>query len=304
MNLSQEIVRLHGIPVSIVSDRDTRFTSHFWRSLQTALGTQLSYSTAYHPQTDGQSERTIQILEDMLRACMMDFSGSWEDHLPLVEFAYNNSYQASIGMAPFAALYGRRCRSPLSWDDIGDSELRGPEMVVEAVEIARIVRDRLRIAQDRYKHWADAKRRHLEFAVGDLVFLRISPTRGLIRFGRRGKLSPRFIGPFPVEARVGDVAYRLTLPDSLAAVHPVFHVSQLRRCIGGQTHLTDFSEIEVRPDLTYEQQPVEIMERRVKSLRTKDVRLVRVLWQSESPKESTWELESDMLARYPYLFSD
>ena len=304
MNLSQEIVRLHGVPVSIVSDRDTRFTSHFWRSLQTALGTQLSYSTAYHPQTDGQSERTIQILEDMLRACLMDFSGSWEDHLPLVEFAYNNSYQASIGMAPFAALYGRRCRSPLSWDDIGDSELRGPEMVVEAVEIARIVRDRLRIAQDRYKHWADAKRRHLEFAVGDLVFLRISPTRGLIRFGRRGKLSPRFIGPFPVEARVGEVAYRLTLPDSLAAVHPVFHVSQLRRCIGGHTHLTDFSEIEVRPDLTYEQKPVEIMERRVKSLRTKDVRLVRVLWHSESPKESTWELESDMLARYPYLFSD
>ena len=137
MNLSQEIVRLHDIPVSIVSDRDTRFTSHFWRSLQTALGTQLSFSTAYHPQTDGQSERTIQILEDMLRACMMDFSGSWEDHLPLVEFAYNNSYQASIGMAPFAALYGRRCRSPLSWDDIGDSELRGPQMVVEAVEVAR-----------------------------------------------------------------------------------------------------------------------------------------------------------------------
>ena len=126
MNLSQEIVRLHGIPVSIVSDRNTRFMSHFWRSLQTALGTQLSYSTAYHPQTDGQSERTIQILEDMLRACMMDFRGSWEDHLPLVEFAYNNSYQASIGMAPFAALYGRRCRSPLSWDGIGDSELHGP----------------------------------------------------------------------------------------------------------------------------------------------------------------------------------
>ena len=131
---------------------------------------------------------------------------------------------------------------------------------------------RLRIAQDRYKHWADAKRRHLEFTEGDLVFLRISPTRGLIRFGRRGKLSPRFIGPFPVDARVGEVAYRLmVLPDSLAAVHPVFHVSQLRRCIGGQTHFVDFSEIEVRPDLTYEQQPVEILDRRVKSLQSKQV---------------------------------
>ena len=287
-------MRLHGIPVSIVSDRDSRFTSHFWRSLQTALGTQLSFSTAYHPQTDGQSERTIQILEDMLRACMMDFSGSWEDHLPLVEFAYNNSYQASIGMAPYAALYGRRCRSPLSWDDIGDRELRGPDMIVEAVEVARTVHDRLRIAQDRYKHWADAKRRHLEFAEGDLVFLRISPTRGLIRFGRRGKLSPRFIGPFPVDARVGEVAYRLVLPDSLAAVHPVFHVSQLRRCIGGQTRFVDFSEIEVRPDLTYEQQPVEILDHRVKSLRSKHVQLVRVSWQRESP----WRVHLGARERY------
>ena len=295
-------MRLHGIPVGIVSDRDARFTSHFWKSLQNALGTKLNFSTAYHPQTDGQSERTIQILEDMLRACMMDFSGSWEDHLPLVEFAYNNSYQASIGMAPYAALYGRRCRSPLNWDDIGDGELRGRDMLVEAVEVVRTVRDHLRIAQDRYKHWADAKRHHLEFVKGDLVFLKISPTRGLIRFGRRGKLGPRFIGPFPVDDRVGEVAYRLVFSDSLAAVHPVFHVSQLRRCIRGQTHLVDFSEIEVRPDLTYEQQPVKILDRRVKTLRKKEVQLVRVSWQRESPRESTWELESDIMACYPFLF--
>ena len=110
----EAIVRLHGVPLSIVSDRDTRFTSQFWRSLQESLGTHLKFSTAYHPQTDGQSERTIQILEDMLRACMLDFTGSWEDHLHLVEFSYNNSFQASIGMAPFAALYGKRCRLPLS----------------------------------------------------------------------------------------------------------------------------------------------------------------------------------------------
>ena len=130
----QEIVRLHRVPVSIVSDRDTRFLSHFWQSLQTSLGSKLKFSTAYHPQTDGQSERVIQILEDMLRACVMDFKGSWEDHLHLVEFSYNNSYQASIQMSPFEALYGRKCRSPVCWDDIGERKLLGPELITQTVD--------------------------------------------------------------------------------------------------------------------------------------------------------------------------
>ena len=169
-------MRLHGVPISIVSDRDTRFTSHFWGSLQNALGTRLSFSTAHHLQTDGQSERTIQILEDMLRACMMDFSGSWEDHLHLVEFAYNNSYQASIGMAPYAALYGRRCRSPLSWDDVGDREIVGPELVQQSIDVVRTVRERLHVAQERYKKWADKKRRHVDLPIGSQVYLKISPS--------------------------------------------------------------------------------------------------------------------------------
>ena len=109
----KEIVRLHGIPVTIVSDRDTRFVGRFWKSLHKALGTKVVFSTAYHPQTDGQSERTIQILEDMLRSCALDFGGNWDEHLPLIEFSYNNSYQASLGMPPFEALYGRKCRSPI-----------------------------------------------------------------------------------------------------------------------------------------------------------------------------------------------
>ena len=116
----QEIMRLHGVPRKIISDRDSRLTSHFWQSFQKALGSELGYSTAFHPQTDGQSERTIQTLEDMLRACVLDFKGSWEDQLPLIEFAYNNSFHASIGMPPYEALYGRRCRSPLYWDEIGE----------------------------------------------------------------------------------------------------------------------------------------------------------------------------------------
>ena len=127
----QNIVRLHGVPKSIVSDRDSRFTSKFWGSLQTALGTKLKFSTAYHPQTDGQSERTIQILEDMLRACAIDFQGNWEKFLPLVEFAYNNSYQATIEMAPYEALYGRKCRSPVHWDEAGESKYLGPELTLK-----------------------------------------------------------------------------------------------------------------------------------------------------------------------------
>ena len=125
----KEIVRLHGIPVSIISDRDSRFVSNFWKSLHRALGTRLTFSTAFHPQTDGQSERTIQILEDMLRACAIDFGGYWDDHIPLAEFAYNNSYQASIQMAPFEALYGRKCRSPIGWDEVGERKLLGSEFV-------------------------------------------------------------------------------------------------------------------------------------------------------------------------------
>jgi hypothetical protein len=122
----KEIVRLHGIPASIISDRDARFTSHFWQCLHQAMGTKLNLSTAYHPQTDGQSERTIQILEDMLRMCVLDFKGKWIQYLPLVEFAYNNSFQATIGMAPYEAFYGRKCRSPLYWDEVGERQLVGP----------------------------------------------------------------------------------------------------------------------------------------------------------------------------------
>ena len=122
-----EIVRLHGIPILIVSDRDPRFTSRFWKELQSAFGTRLNFSTAFHPQTDGQSERVIQVLEDMVRGCVLDFSGSWDRYIPLMEFAYNNSYQSSIGMAPYEALYGRRCRTPMCWIEMNEHKIIGPE---------------------------------------------------------------------------------------------------------------------------------------------------------------------------------
>ena len=143
------IVRLNGTPVSIVSDRDARFTGKIWKEFQEAMGTELKVSTAFHPQTDGQSERTIQILEDLLRSCVLDWQGSWEDHLPLVEFAYNNSFQSTIGMAPFEALYGRPCRSPSHWLDRKDPVIVGPEMLEETVKIVDLIRKRMKEAQDR-----------------------------------------------------------------------------------------------------------------------------------------------------------
>ena len=137
------VVSLHEIPISIVTNRGSQFTSHFWRSFQQALGTQVHFSTAFHPQTDGQSERTIQTLEDMLRACVLDFEGSWDKYLPLIEFAYNNSYHSSIQMAPFEALYGRRCRTPVGWFETGEHQLLGPDLVQDSIERIRLIRERL-----------------------------------------------------------------------------------------------------------------------------------------------------------------
>ncbi|KAG8489111.1 hypothetical protein CXB51_017135 [Gossypium anomalum] len=267
-----EIVRLHGVPVSIISDRDPRFTSRFWRKLHEALGTRLDFSTAFHPQTDGQSERIIQVLEDMLRGCVIEFGGSWEDYLPLAEFAYNNSYQASIQMAPYEALYGRRCRSPTCWTELGD-------------------RNRLKEATDRQKSYADLKRKDVEYAVGDMVFLKVSPWKKILRFGKKGKLSPRFIGPYRIVKRIGPVAYQLELPPELHRIHDVFHVSMLRRYRSDPTHILPVEEIEVQSDLTFEEEPVQILDRDVKVLRRKTVPLVKVLWRDHGKEEATWGTE-------------
>ncbi|GJR44839.1 putative reverse transcriptase domain-containing protein [Tanacetum coccineum] len=214
-----EIVVRHGVPISIISDCDSRFTSRFWQSLQKALGTRLDMSMAYHPQTDGQSEHTIQTLEDMLRACVLDFGGSWDVHLPLVEFSYNNSYHSSVRCAPFEALYGRKCRSPIMWAEVGEGQLIGPELVQETTEKISQIKDRLKAARDRQKSYADKRRKPLEFSVGDYVLLKVSPWKGVVRFGKKGKLAPRFVGPFEIIEKVGPVAYQLDLPEELNDVH-------------------------------------------------------------------------------------
>ncbi|KAL5547178.1 hypothetical protein UlMin_006865 [Ulmus minor] len=220
------IVRLHGVPITIVSDRDPRFTSRFWKSLQKTLGTELHFSTAFHPQTDGQSERVIQILEDMLRAYIIDFKGSWDLDLSLVEFAYNNSYQSSIGMAPYEALYGRPCRSPLCW----------------------------------------------------------------LEKGEQGKLAPRYIGPFEIMSRVGEVAYRLALPPQLGHVHNVFHVSMLRKSEPNFSHVIQWDKVPIQENATYEEMPLQILGWKLKVLRKREIPLVKVLWQHHGIEDSTWDL--------------
>ena len=298
----QEIVRLHGVPVSIISDRDARFTSKFWESLHKAIGTQLKFSTAFHPQSNDQSERTIQTLEDMLRACVLDFSSSWSKYLPLIEFSYNNSFQASIGAAPYEILYGRKCRSPIHWDEMGEGNYLGPELVRDTTEAVKRIKERMLATQSRQKSYADPKRRDVEFSVGDKVFLKIAPVKGIVRFGKKGKLSPRFVGPFEILEKVGKVAYRLALPPSLEKVHNVFHVSLLRKYVADPSHVLNYEPLELSQDLTYMEKPVQILDRKEKELRNKKISLVRVLWRNSKIEESTWEREDEMRSKYPELF--
>ncbi|GJU67517.1 putative reverse transcriptase domain-containing protein [Tanacetum coccineum] len=299
----KEIVCKHGVPTSIISDRDNLFTSRFWKSLQEAMGTQLDMSTAYHPETDGQSERTIQTLEDMLRACVIDFGSSWDRHLPLVEFSYNNSYHASIKAAPFEALYGRKCRSPVCWSEVGDSQLTGPELVRETTEMIVQIKNRLLTARSRQKSYADVRRKPMEFQVGDMVMLKVSPWKGVIRFGKRGKLSPRYIGPFKIIERIGPVAYKLELPDKLRGIHNTFHVSNLKKCLADENLVIPLEEIQLDDKLHFIEEPVEIMDREVKQLKQSRIPIVKVRWNSRRGPEYTWEREDFFKRNYPHLFS-
>ncbi|GJS40324.1 reverse transcriptase domain-containing protein [Tanacetum coccineum] len=299
-----EIVARHGVPVSIISDRDGRFTSHLWQALQEALGTRLDMSTAYHPQTDGQSERTIQTLEDMLRACVMDFGGSWDTHLPLIEFSYNNSYHTSIKCTPFEDLYRRKCRSPVIWTEVGESQLIGPEIVQETTEKIVQIKERLKTARSRQKSYADKRRKPLEFQVGDRVLLKVSPWKGVVRFGKKKKLAPRYVGPFEIVECVGPVAYRLKLPQELSCVHDTFHVSNLKKCLAEPDVQVPLDEIEIDENLRFVEEPIEIVERDVKKLKRRRISLVKVRWNSRQGAEYTWEREDQFRKKYPNLFSE
>ena len=219
------------------------------------------------------------MLEDRLRACVLDLKGSWEEKFPLVEFAYNNSYQASIQMAPYEALYGRPCRSPLCWTKVGESSITGPDLIRNTSKKVSLIRWHLLTTKSRQKSYADVRRQPLEFEVGDHVFLKMMPKS------------------------VGTIAYRLALPPSMSGVHEVFHVFMLRRYTLDPAHVVDWGQIVVDNDGTFEG-PVCILDSHDQVLRRKTVRLVRVLWRHYGVEESTWEGEDMMRATCPSLFRD
>nr|GEU29596.1 putative reverse transcriptase domain-containing protein [Tanacetum cinerariifolium] len=234
------------------------FTSRFLQSLQKAFRTQLDLSTAYHPQTDGQSERTIQTLEDMLRACAIDFGGNWDTHLPLVEFSYNNSYQSSVKYAPFEALYGRKCQTPIAWAET---------------------------TRDCQKSYADNRRKPLKFSVGDKVLLKVSPWKGVVRFGKRSKLSPRYVGPFEVVKQVGPIAYRLRLSQELVGIHDTFHVSNMKKCLADVNLHVPLEEIKIDDKLRFVEESIKIIDHEVKKLKQSWIPIVKVRWNSRRGPE-------------------
>ncbi|GJZ24388.1 putative reverse transcriptase domain-containing protein [Tanacetum coccineum] len=215
----KEVVTRHGIPVSIICDRDPRFASNFW------------------------SERTIKTLEDMLRACVIDFGNGWVKHLPLVEFSYKNSYHPSIKAALFEALYGRKCHSPVCWAEVGQVQLTGPEIVQETTE-------------------------------------KVSPWKWVVRFGKRGKLNPRYVRPFKVMEKVGFVAYKLELPQELSRVHNTFHVSNLKKCYSDEPLAVPLEGLHVDDKLCFVEEPIEIIDREVKRLKQNRIPIVKVRWNS------------------------
>ncbi|GKC97468.1 putative reverse transcriptase domain-containing protein [Tanacetum coccineum] len=267
----KEIISRHGVSISIISDHDSYFTSRFWQSMQNALGTQLDMSTTYHPETDRQSERTIQTLEDMLRACVIDFGKGWERHSPL-------------------------CRSPVCWAKVGDVQLTRPEIIHETTKKIVQIRQRLQAARDRQRSYANVRRKPLEFQVGDRVMLKVSPRKGVIRFRKRGKLNPWYIGPFKILKRVGPVAYTLELPEEFSNVHSTFHVSNLKKCLSDESLVIPMKELRLDDKLNFVEEPVEIMDREVKQLRQSRIPIVKVKWNSKRGPEFTWEREDQIRA--------
>nr|GEY81657.1 putative reverse transcriptase domain-containing protein [Tanacetum cinerariifolium] len=240
----------------------------------------------------------------MLRGCVLYFEGSWDVHLPLVDFSYNNSYHSSVRCASFEAFYGRKCRSPIMWTEVGEGQLIGPELVQETTEKISQIKDRLKAVRDSQKSYADKRRKPLEFSVGDYILLKLPSWKGVVCFGNKGKLAPRFVGPFEIIEKVGLVAYRLDLPKELNGIHDTFHVSNLKKCLADPTLQVPLNENQVDVKLNFMEDPMEILEREFKKLKRSRIAIIKVRWNSKRGPEFTWEHEDQMKLKYPHLFSD
>jgi hypothetical protein len=254
------IVCLHRVPKKTVSDKGMQFTLRFWERMYESLDTQLCFNSSYHPQTDGQIERVNQILEDMMRAHALQYGRSWDKSLPYAEFSYNNSYQDSLKMAPIEMVYGRRCQTPLFWNETGERKVFGPDILQESKKQVRMVRENLRVAQSRQKNYTIQRRRELSFEVGDFVYLKVSPIRGLCHFKVRSKLTSGLIAPFMILEKRGEVVYQLELSPQLSVVHDMFHVSQLKKCLRVPEEQISMEELDAKEDLSYQEYPVKILE--------------------------------------------
>jgi hypothetical protein len=287
-----------------VSDRGTQFTSRFWERLHETLDTQLCFSSTYHPQTHSQTERVNKILEDMLRACALQYGRSWDKSLSYAKFSYINSYQESLKMALVEMLYGHRCQTPLFWNETGERKVFRPDILQEAKKQVCMVRENLHVTQSRQKSYVDHRRRELSFEVGDFVYLNVSPMRGLHRFKVRGKLTPRFIGPFKILEKRGEVVYQLELPPQLSDVHDVFHVSQLKKCLCVPEKQIPIEDLDAMKDLSYQEYPVKILETSEKVMRNKRIKMCKVQWSHHTKEEATWEREEELKAEFPSFFSN
>jgi hypothetical protein len=235
----------------------------------------------------------------MLRACVLEHQGCWDQNLPWAKFYYNNSYQESLQMAPFEVLYGRRCRTSLNWIELGEKVIFGPDIVEETEAIVRRIQENLKAAKSRQETYANKRRRPLEFKVGDHVYLRVSPMKDVKRFRVKGKLAPRYIRLFPILEKCGSVAYKLDLSPSLAGVHDIFHVSQLKKCL---KTLVDVVLPEVTPleaDLSYPEHPIKVLDQKDRVTRHKTIKFFKIQWSNHSKEEATWESENFLHSRHP-----
>jgi hypothetical protein len=238
----------------------------------------------------------------MLRACVLKYGKSWDKSLPYAEFSYNNSYQASIKMVPYEALYGRQCQTPLFWSQTRESQVFRPEVLKDAEKQVQMVHESLTVAQSQQKSYADKRRRDLSFEVGDFVYLKVSPMRGTRRFKVKEKLAPRYVGPFKIVDHRGEVAYQLELPPQLSDVHVVFHVSQLKKCLRVPEEQLRMEELDLGGDLTYSERPVKILDMAERVTRNKVIKMFKVQWSHHTEDEATWEHEEGIRADYPELF--
>nr|GEX92983.1 putative reverse transcriptase domain-containing protein [Tanacetum cinerariifolium] len=275
---------------------------YWWPNMKADIATYISKCFTCAKVKAEHKKQTIQTFEDMVRACVIDFGSSWDKRLPLAEFVYNNSYHASIKVAPFEALYGRKCRSPVCWSKVGDAQLTGPEMNRETTKMIVQIKNLLLVARSRQKSYADVRRKPLEFEVGDKVMLKVSPWKGVIRFGKRRKLSPRYIRPFKILSRVGPVAYKLELPRVLQGIHNTFQGSNLKKCLSDEDLIIPLDEVRIDEKFHFIKEPIEIIDREEKQLKQSRIPIVKVRWNSRCGSKYTWEREDQMWKKYPHLF--